>query len=270
MLDANVAQIIVGAVGVLIGQRFIDRLFFVPSRVRDESAMTVSKSGVESTVAEDRGPGRPGRVHGLGGADHGRDPWSDAGCQRVGADTTRAAEALKLDPNMPARDAYMPAVEHIDRFIVWALTPPPGHHLTRVRLRHDKMAELYADWAMFENVVALPVKTFQTLMKRHPQVLSKRDPIKNPVTGGYVRKASGAPERETYYTISPPRAAPAMPGKPPVADVVPQRPTLTKSQREKLKAESAAATRQPSATEQPLPGAGAQWASEAPRERIAA
>lgn len=253
MLDGSVVQIVVGAMGVLAGQHLLARLFFVPPRVRDESAISASKINAESATAVRRGRGIPRRVRDLGAPDRGLGSRSDRGSTAVAADATRARGRA----SEPVLDRFMPAVEHIERFIGWALVPPGASHMRRLRRRHDEAYGMYLEWTVCHHVVPLPERTFQTLLKRHPQVSAKREPLINPATGGYVRKPSGVPERETIYTLSPPRAG-VLPGKPPVADVIPARPVMTKSQREKLKA----AATQPG---QPLPAV-----AEAQPRRIAA
>lgn len=217
---AVLESIVIGAVASLGTAFFANRRFFLRSRVRDESAIKQGVRDQESAVGDEPGRGRPGRVHGQVQRVRGEGI-------AVGASKQRASERQI--------DCYMPAIEHIERFIAWLVMHPDGR-VRPVRDTHDKMFNRYLIWTWGEFVEPLPEKTWQTLMKRHTQVGWKRDPIKDPATGRILRKPSGAPERETYYTVRPPRAEPAMPGKPPVADIVPVRATPTKKQRAAAKA----------------------------------
>jgi hypothetical protein len=189
------AEITAGiAGGALMLASLASRLFFLSDRVRDESAINPGDAGAESAtppgvrdqesaVDADRGPGRPTGVRGQSGAIPGP----------AAAGRSRSPRGVE-----PPSDAYMPASEHIARFLAWILTAPDGRQRA-VRRPHDVLFSRYLDWSAFHYVEPIPEKTWQTLMKRHRQVQWKREPQKDPATGRILRKPSGAPERVTYY-----------------------------------------------------------------------
>lgn len=218
------AEIILGvsAAGALVVSQFVAR-FFLPLRVRDETAINDGVRDQETAVDGDRGRGRPGRDRGQGGGVRGSEI------------AVIAAAPRRPEPQW---DAYMPAREHIERFIAWAIVDAQGR-VRMVRQTFFEMHQLYLEWCACHYVTPLPDKTWQTVMKAHGQVSTKREPIKCPATGRILRKSSGAPERVTYYTVRPPRPQPVLPGKVPVGEIVEARPVLTKAQREVLRQQAA-------------------------------
>lgn len=227
------AEIILGlsAGGALVVSQFVAR-FFLPLRGRDVTAMDDGVRDQESAVDGDRGRGRPGRDRGQGGGVRGSE--------------------IAVTPESQW-DAFMPAREHVERFIAWAIVDAQGRVRT-VRQTFYEMHQLYLEWCACHYVTPLPDKTWQTVMKGHAQVSAKREPIKDPATGRILRKASGAPERVTYYTVRPPRPQSVLPGKVPVGEIVEARPVLTKGQREVLRQQTAGnRPLQTRKLEQPLP-----------------
>lgn len=229
--------IIVGAAGTLLGVALSSGRFFLPRRVRDCAATNEGIRNPESAVCGNPGSGRPGRVRGPGAPDPGR-----------GMSVTTARELR----HEPALDAYMPAAEHIERFVSWAVVGPGGRPRKLVKT-HEAMFDFYLDWTMSALVVPLPEKTFQTLLAKHEQVARKREPLKDPATGRILRKPSGVPERETRYTINLPRVRPVLPGTVPVCELVPKRPLESKTQRAAKKAAAQHAGPQAGQPGQPLP-----------------
>lgn len=216
----GIEGIIVGAATTLFGATAMRWRFFLSRGVRDESAISRGVRDAESAVCENPGPGRPGRVRGQDAPDHGQ---------------ATAVMAARAPRSRPTLDAYMPAAEHVERFVSWAIVDHAGRP-KRVRKSYAEMYALYLEWSVCHYVVPLPEKTFQTNLAKHEQVARKRDPLKDPATGRILRKPSGAPKRVTNYTINLPRVRPVLPGTVPVGDVVAKRPVETKKQRDAKKA----------------------------------
>lgn len=266
----GIEWVIVGAGGGLLAAH-LGSLFFLPPGVRDESAPAPSSPAQSPPAMTVHGRDRPDRVRGPEARVPGLDVMGDDGFDAVAdaaePDEDAAAPALYVPAPQPP-DAYMPATEHADHFIRWATTDDEGRVYLQ-RRRASVLFENYLQWCIRANVVPLPERTWQTAMKQHPRVAAKREPRKCPATGRILRKPSGAPERDTVYTIRPPRAEPALPGKVPVADLVPVREMRPPAKRHgKQAGQAAVASGEPEA----LHGAVAPkaWATEAPARKRAA
>ena len=281
----GIEWVIVGAGGGLLAAH-LGSLFFLPPGVRDESAPAPASSAqsppnvtVHGRDRPDRVPGPEARVPGLDVADDGGfDAVADAAepGENVAAHAPYVPAPQPPDAYMPAPqppDAYMPAPEHADHFIRWATTDDEGRVYLQ-RRRASVLFENYLQWCIRANVVPLPERTWQTAMKQHPRVAAKREPRKCPATGRILRKPSGAPERDTVYTIRPPRAEPALPGKVPVADLVPvreMRPPAKRHGKQAAGQAAVAATLASGETEEPQGAVAPKaWASEAPARKRAA
>lgn len=211
------AGIIVGATAMLALVGMAHRLFFDPRRVRDESAVRVRDRAVESTVVERVHGGRPDPDRGRVGRVRGRGV-------EVGADATRTA---------PVRgQCFLPAVEHVVRFVDWLIHDEDGVAHKIVKSDAGLFSD-YLQWCAKFSVVPLPAKTILTLMGRQPNVAKDRPIRKCPKTGRALYHATGSPDRWTRYTIRPPRK---IPGTVPVTDVVAAQPVKTKKQRDAEKA----------------------------------
>lgn len=247
--SAALVQTGLGALGLLVGQQLLARLFFVPARARNESTMSPRSHDDESTMVDRVHDGRPRPDRGQGGGVQGL-------CNVVGADTTDATSAAEHGV------CFLPAVDHVAGFIEWLTTDDEGAVCRIVRSDRQLFSD-YLQWARKHCVVPLPEKTLQTLLGRNARVAKDRPIKKCPKTGRALYLSTGSPDRWTRYTINPPRRDAGLPGKPPVVDLVPERPALTKRQREQQRAAA-----QPGQLAETF-SADAEWASEAQRKKAA-
>ena len=190
-----------------------------------ESRVVSSRvSGTTGVQGGRASPGRgwPGRVPGLTRPDPGRGTL-------VAPPAESDAEALKPRVHMGVSDA-------VNEFVTYMLTGFDTYRLT-----HEDMLAQYRRWALEFRVALMPETIFLAALGRHPAVSKARDRVKGR-DGSVVRLDTDArsPKRVSVYVIKRPRSARAsdahaasahLPGKVPVADVVPAQTLASPSER---------------------------------------
>jgi hypothetical protein len=205
----GVGGVIVGGLSAL-ATAALGLYFSAPhaARVRDESAIKPGVRDHDSTVVESVQDGRPRPARGQGDPDPGRGI---------------AVENVPVgSPHASYGAVFMDAQFHIEPFLEYLLYDEDGvGHRYVGSDRHLFYA--YQQWSTLARVAPIPKKTLETLIgKRKGQVKKDRPIKKDPTTGRCLYHATGSPDRWTRYVISPPRAE-VLPGKVPVADLVPVR-----------------------------------------------
>ncbi|MDQ8700587.1 hypothetical protein [Hyphomicrobium sp. LHD-15] len=163
--------------------------------------------GVESTLVSGvhGGPKGQGRGH----IDRVQGP--DVRVRGTGAEVSPAAmqpplfcNSRAIPPPIERGSALLPASDHVTEFILWASVDEDGqaHH---VRFRDKQLVGNYRTWAVRLGIVPLPESILLRMIARHPQVKKSRERVKDKLTGRVLHLPSGTPQRETIYTISPPR-----------------------------------------------------------------
>lgn len=211
---------------------FASAFFLRPRRVQGESTVVARDHASESTVDAGvhgdgtvPGRGRPGRVHGHAHLDHG-------------PDTVVVADEDDEKPLI-----FMGVRDTVDAFVDYMLAGEPPYRFT-----YERWLTNFRAWGRENRVALVPDTIFLAALGRHPFVRKGRDRLKTR-DGSVVRLDTEArsPKRRVVYILEQPRR---LPGKVPVADVVPAEPVLTRRQREAARAA----------------GAAAQWAAEAPEK----
>lgn len=193
-LDAIVAGAVAVLIVSMVGRRWAPR---VRGAASVESAAVARVHG--GRVRQDQG--HESRVLDPGGRVLGPGVRTDH--QQNEAATRYNSRAIP--PPAQRGMAILPADEHVDRFIAWAITDEDG--IThRVRFRHKQTAANYRMWAERHCVHPLAELVFLSALAKHPQVKKTRDRVKDPQTGRVVILPSGSPMREMQYIITPSRA----------------------------------------------------------------
>lgn len=211
----GVESVITGAISALI---FSTIAFRWGSRLRVRgSAEGESAVGLRvHSGAPKANHGRPGRVPGRGG----RVPGSDGVVSSGHMIANFCCNSMSILPPAERGTVHLPDADHVSEFIAWVITDEDGNAQT-VRFRHKQLLANYRTWAHRSSVQPLPELRLLALLGRNPAIKRTRERVKEKATGRVVRLPSGTPVRESYYTLAPSRHASRLPGKAPVASIVP-------------------------------------------------
>jgi hypothetical protein len=202
MLEGTaLVQLGLGALGMLVAQHLVSRLFFVPGAESRESPLG---AGANPRVHHRQVSGRDGGVPGQGSSDPGHGGW---------------VPESRPEPQPLRSTVQMGATQHVEGFIEFCLLEDD-----EVRLPRERMVQSYLGWCREFSIVPLPPSVFLAVLAKHPLV--ERTRVRKKDNRGRVpRTATGkSPQRHRLYVISLPAKPAKRPGTVPVTDLVAPRP----------------------------------------------